>query len=152
MPPLGINSIIIGMATQTAKNVKNDLALDFYVEERIEEKEPPSFWVQAKHNASNRYLFTKTKAINQTSKSTTTLLISTITYQHDNETASEKHIMILEDISMINLTHNNSNALSATLPWLSQSTISEYQQGKTSRTPQGATPRTSKNKCTTFSI
>ncbi|CAG8815049.1 20168_t:CDS:1, partial [Gigaspora margarita] len=82
-----INSVIVGMTTQTAKNIRNDLALDFYVEERIGEKEPPSFWVQAKHNTSNRYLFAKTNTINQTSRSTTALLISTITYQHDNETA-----------------------------------------------------------------
>ncbi|KAF0364790.1 hypothetical protein F8M41_013865 [Gigaspora margarita] len=114
MPPLSINSIIVGTTTQTTKTVGDDLALDFYVEERIEEKEPPSFWVQARHNANNRYLFTRTNAINQTSRSTTTLLISTITYQRDNETASRKHVMILKDISMINLTRNNSDALSAT--------------------------------------
>ncbi|KAF0332977.1 hypothetical protein F8M41_024868 [Gigaspora margarita] len=76
MPPLGINSIIVGTTTQTAKPVRDDLVLVFYVEERIEEKEPQVFG--------------------------------------DNETASRKHVMILEDISMINLTCNNSDALFAT--------------------------------------
>ncbi|RIB01194.1 hypothetical protein C2G38_2051076 [Gigaspora rosea] len=114
MPPLGINSIIVGTTTQTAKNVGDDLVLDFYVEERIGEKELLSFWVEARHKANNRYLFNRTNAINQTFRSTTSLLIGTITYQRDNETTSGKHIMILEDISMINLTRNNSDALSAT--------------------------------------
>ncbi|CAG8826417.1 2067_t:CDS:1, partial [Gigaspora margarita] len=77
---LDINFIIIGTTTQTDKNVRDDLALDFYMKERIREKELPSFWVQAKYNASNRYLFTRTNAINQTFISTTTLLIGTITY------------------------------------------------------------------------
>ncbi|CAG8846538.1 12075_t:CDS:1, partial [Gigaspora margarita] len=43
MPSLGINSVIIGTTTQTAKLVKDDLALDFYMEERIREKEPQVF-------------------------------------------------------------------------------------------------------------
>ncbi|RIB18265.1 hypothetical protein C2G38_2037041 [Gigaspora rosea] len=114
MPPLGINSIIVGITTQTAKNVGDDLALDFYMEERIGEKEPSSFWIEARHKANNRYLFNRTNTINQTSRSTTALLIGTITYQRDNETTSGKHVIILEDISMINLTRNNSDALSAT--------------------------------------
>ncbi|CAG8826641.1 41117_t:CDS:2, partial [Gigaspora margarita] len=125
IPPLGINSIIVGTTTQTAKSIGDDLVLDFYMEERIGKKEPPSFWVQARHNTNNRYLFTKTNAINQTSRSTTALLISTITYQRDNETASRKH--------------------------LSQSTIPGHQQGKTGRTLQGATLRTPKNKRTSLS-
>ncbi|KAF0482068.1 hypothetical protein F8M41_023489 [Gigaspora margarita] len=79
------------MTTQIAKPIGDDLALDFYMEERIGEKKPLSFWVQARHNANNRHLFTKTNTINQTSRSTTVLLISTITYQHDNETAFRKH-------------------------------------------------------------
>ncbi|CAG8736760.1 18010_t:CDS:2, partial [Gigaspora rosea] len=53
----------------------DDLALDFYVEERIGEKEPSSFWVKARHKASSRYLFNKTNIINQISRSTTALLI-----------------------------------------------------------------------------
>ncbi|CAG8852466.1 46332_t:CDS:1, partial [Gigaspora margarita] len=42
-----INSVIIGTIIQTAKTIKDDLTLDFYIEERIRKKEPPSFWVQA---------------------------------------------------------------------------------------------------------
>ncbi|CAG8820165.1 40844_t:CDS:2, partial [Gigaspora margarita] len=46
MPLLGINSIIVGTTTQTTKTVRDDLALDFYVEERIREKEPQVFGYQ----------------------------------------------------------------------------------------------------------
>ncbi|CAG8814995.1 2253_t:CDS:2, partial [Gigaspora rosea] len=125
--PLDINSIIVGMTTQTAKNVGDDLALDFYVEERIGEKEPSSFWVEARHKANNRYLFNRTNTINQISRSTTALLIGTITYQRDNETTSGKHVMILEDISMINLAR------------------------RSNRTPRGTTPRTPRSKHSTLS-
>ncbi|CAG8825071.1 25222_t:CDS:2, partial [Cetraspora pellucida] len=113
MPVLGINSVIV-----------------------VRDREPPSFWVEARHNINNKYLSNKTNAINQNSHSTTAILIG-------------KHVIILEDISLITSNHNDSSAQSITLPWLSQSSIPGY--ARANRQPQGAAPKTPKKGCNTLS-
>ncbi|KAF0468036.1 hypothetical protein F8M41_025888 [Gigaspora margarita] len=147
IPVLGINSVVIGITSQTVKNVENNLTLEFYVEERVEDREPPSFWVEARHDISNKYLSNKTNAINQNSRSTTAVLIGTITY----EATTGKHVMILEDISMITSKENDSTTQTITPPWLSQSNIPGYAHARANRQPRGATPKTPRKGRTTLS-
>ncbi|CAG8854390.1 7215_t:CDS:2, partial [Gigaspora margarita] len=59
MPVLGINSVIIGITNQTVKNIENDLIFEFYIEEKVRNCEPSSFWIEARHNANNKYLTNK---------------------------------------------------------------------------------------------
>ncbi|CAG8743586.1 19084_t:CDS:2, partial [Dentiscutata erythropus] len=39
MPAIDINTVIVGIITQTVKKVENDLIFEFYIEKRIEDKE-----------------------------------------------------------------------------------------------------------------
>ncbi|CAG8856160.1 37871_t:CDS:1, partial [Gigaspora margarita] len=145
MPVLGINSVIIGITNQTVKNIENDLILEFYIEEKVRDRELPSFWIEARHNANNKYLANKTNAINQNSRSTTAIFIGIITY----EISTGKHVIILEDISLITSGHNDLTAQSITPPWLSQSSIPGY--ARANRQPQDATLKTSKKGHSTLS-
>ncbi|CAG8852775.1 23220_t:CDS:2, partial [Gigaspora margarita] len=145
MPVLGINSVVIGITNQTVKNIENDLILEFYIEEKVRDREPPSFWIEARHNANNKYLANKTNAINQNSRSTTAILIGTITY----EISTGKHVIILEDISLITSGRNDSTAQSITPPWLSQSSIPGY--ARANRQPRGAALKTPKKGHSTLS-
>ncbi|CAG8744655.1 5961_t:CDS:2, partial [Dentiscutata heterogama] len=129
----------------TVKNIENDLILEFYVEEKVGDREPPSFWVEARHNINNKYLSNKTNAINQNSRSTTAILIGTITYK----ISTGKHVIILEDISLITSNRNDSSAQSITPPWLSQSSIPGY--ARANRQPQSAAPKTPKKGRNTLS-
>ncbi|KAF0524968.1 hypothetical protein F8M41_014836 [Gigaspora margarita] len=79
MPALGINVTIVGITTQIVQNTGNDLTLEFYVEEKVGDREPSNFWVETKHNANNKYLSNKTVTINQNVQSTTAILVGTIT-------------------------------------------------------------------------
>ncbi|KAF0484235.1 hypothetical protein F8M41_023048 [Gigaspora margarita] len=103
MPALGINTFIISITNQTIKNVESSVSLEFYVEEKVREKEPSNFWVETRHNVNNKYLSNKTGAINQNACSTTAILVSTIMY----DVSTGKHIVVLEDITMITSNHNN---------------------------------------------
>ncbi|CAG8854869.1 18788_t:CDS:2, partial [Gigaspora margarita] len=121
MPVLGINSVVVGITNQTVKNIENDLILEFYIEKKVGDREPPSFWIEARHNANNKYLTNKTNAINQNSHSTTAILIG----------------------------RNDSTAQSITLPWLSQLSIPGYARANCQ--PRGAASTTPKKGCSTLS-
>ncbi|KAF0451033.1 hypothetical protein F8M41_002080 [Gigaspora margarita] len=46
MPATGMNVIITGLTTQTVKYVDGHSVLDFYVEEKIGERESSDFWLE----------------------------------------------------------------------------------------------------------
>ncbi|RIB01267.1 hypothetical protein C2G38_2296831 [Gigaspora rosea] len=133
----------VEITTQTVKKVENDLVLKFYVEERIGDKEASNFSLEAKHSSNNKYLSNKTNSINQNSR-LTVLLVGKINYQFENDVSSGKHIVALEDLSIITLNRDFLNTQTPTVPWLSQTNIPGYSQ-KTNRQPHGATSRPSKN-------
>ncbi|KAF0488279.1 hypothetical protein F8M41_022366 [Gigaspora margarita] len=144
MLALGINTFIIGITNQTIKNNDDNISLKFYVEEKVREKEPSNFWVEARHNVNNKYLSNKTDAINQNARSTTAVLVSTIVY----EMATGKHIVVLEDVTMITFNRNNSTSQSSVPPWLAQTSISGYARNCQARS---ATLRISKKGRNTLS-
>src|SRR6266542_4454415 len=105
MPIIGLNVMAIRITTQTVRNHDGKSTLEFYIEERIGEKEPRDFWLEVRHDPNNSYLSNKTNAINQSSlRSTIAVLVSSITYEPPNpssdtneETTTGKHILNLED-------------------------------------------------------
>jgi len=48
MPATGINVVVTGFTTQMVKNIEGNMTLEFYVEERIGEREPSDFWLEVK--------------------------------------------------------------------------------------------------------
>ncbi|CAG8816416.1 3196_t:CDS:2, partial [Gigaspora rosea] len=69
-----INSVIVGLTTQTVKEIEGNLILEFHVDERIGNKEASNFTVEAKHSSNNKYLSNKTTSINQNARVTTVVL------------------------------------------------------------------------------
>jgi hypothetical protein len=150
MPAVGINVMVIGQTTQTVKNVDGESVLDFHVEENLGEREPKDFQLEVKHSPKISYLANKTNAINQTLRSTTAILMGLLHYQQPvintnmaEETAPGKHILMLDDISLISSNRPNTPNQSTDLPWLRQETTSP---GK--RTPRGSTPRPKRGRIT----
>ncbi|KAF0530133.1 hypothetical protein F8M41_012375 [Gigaspora margarita] len=80
MPVIDLNIIISTWTTQTVKIVDGYSTLDFYVEERLGDREASNFWVEVKHLTNNSYLSSKTNSINQNLRSTTAILVGTIYY------------------------------------------------------------------------
>ncbi|RIB11371.1 hypothetical protein C2G38_2103757, partial [Gigaspora rosea] len=78
MPATGINVVVTGFTTQMAKNIEGNMTLEFYIEERIGEREPSDFWLEVRYNANHIYLSNKTNAINQTGHCTNALLVGVI--------------------------------------------------------------------------
>ncbi|KAF0373784.1 hypothetical protein F8M41_012978 [Gigaspora margarita] len=103
MPALGINSVIVGVATQTIKKIEGNLVLEFHVKERISDKEASNFMVKAKHNSNNKYLSNKMTLINQNARLTTVVLVGMLYYKFNDDVSSGKHIIMLEDLSIITL-------------------------------------------------
>ena len=125
MPLIGLNVILIGFTTKTVKNVNGTCTLDFYIEEKIGEKEPNDYWIEVKHNPNNKYLSRKTASINQKLRSTTAILVGQIAYEppSNDETTPEKHVLYLEDISMISTQpQKQTNPQSINIPWLNPQT------------------------------
>ncbi|CAB4489682.1 unnamed protein product [Rhizophagus irregularis] len=95
MPAAGINIMVTGLTTQTVKNVGW----------RIFTKD---FWLEMRHNSNINYLANKTNSINQTMRSTMAILAGLLYYQESvvdtstsEETTPGKHILKLDDISLI---------------------------------------------------
>ncbi|KAF0538903.1 hypothetical protein F8M41_007429 [Gigaspora margarita] len=127
MPAIGVGVTITGQTTQTAKTVDGNIVLDFYVEEQIGEKEPADFWVEVRHKVNNTYLASRTNSINQKIQSTTALLVKTINYLRPTSDSNEgKHVLTLEEISLLSTYVNNKNANNQgiNIPWLSQGSSS----------------------------
>ena len=129
MPSIGLNVMMIGITTKILKNINGRCHLEFYVEENLGEREPREFWVDVTHDPNLKYLFNKTNAINQTMRSTTAVLMGLITYEppeHDQITQEEKtpgkHVLKLEDISLISTRNNNNNDQNVNVPWLQNNT------------------------------
>ncbi|CAG8815629.1 22846_t:CDS:1, partial [Gigaspora margarita] len=134
----------------TVKEIEGNLILEFHVNERIGDKEASNFTVEAKYSSNNKYLSNKMTSINQNARVTTVVLVGTIYYQFDNDKSSRKHVIILEDLSIITSNCEFLNMQTHAVPWLSQTTIPGYSQ-KSNRQPRGATSRPSKNKKATLS-
>ncbi|UZO02435.1 uncharacterized protein OCT59_020916 [Rhizophagus irregularis] len=95
MPAAGINIMVTGLTTQTAKNV-GCLSVT------------KDFWLEMRHNSNINYLANKTNSINQTMRSTMAILAGLLYYQESvvdtstsEETTPGKHILKLDDISLI---------------------------------------------------
>ncbi|KAF0552288.1 hypothetical protein F8M41_022055 [Gigaspora margarita] len=65
MPAIGINSVIVGVTTQTVKEIEGNLILEFHIDERIGDKEASNFTIEAKYSSNNKYLSHKMTSINQ---------------------------------------------------------------------------------------
>ncbi|KAF0465243.1 hypothetical protein F8M41_026311 [Gigaspora margarita] len=154
MPAIGVGVTITGQTTQIAKTVDGNIVLDFFVEERIGEKEPADFWVEVRHKINNTYLTNRTNAINQKICSTTALLVGTMSYLRPTSNSNEgKHILVLEEISLLStyVNNKNTNNQGINIPWLSQGSSSARTLNQINRTPRGATPRTPRKDRTTLS-
>ncbi|CAB5366777.1 unnamed protein product [Rhizophagus irregularis] len=81
IPVIGLNVMIMGITTKTVRNIDNQSIIDFYIEENLGDWEPREFWVEVRHNVNLRYLTNKTNSINQSMRSTTALIMGTLTYQ-----------------------------------------------------------------------
>ncbi|CAB5192766.1 unnamed protein product [Rhizophagus irregularis] len=152
MPAVGINIMVTGLTTQTVKNVGDESVLDFHVEENLGNREPKDFWLEMRHNSNINYLANKTNSINQTMRSTMAILSGLLYYQEsiiDTSTTEEsipgKHILKLDDISLISSNRSNTSAQSINLPWLNQESTSSR---NTPRTPRGSTPRLKRGRVT----
>ncbi|CAB4427878.1 unnamed protein product [Rhizophagus irregularis] len=120
--------MVTGLTTQTVKNVDGESVLDFHVEENLGDREPKDFWLEMRHNSNINYLANKTNSINQTMRSTMAILTGLLYYQEsvvDTSTSDEstpgKHILKLDDISLISSNRPNTSAQSINLPWLNKS-------------------------------
>jgi hypothetical protein len=150
-PAIGMNVTITGSTTQTVRLIDQESVLNFYVEERVGDREPRDFWLEVKHNANDTYLSNKTSAINQSMKSSTTAVLSgTLTYeppvidpQTSEETSPAKNVLRLDDISLISTpSQNRSSAKSLTIPWMnSKSNITQHNPNKNDREPNPKRPR-----------
>jgi len=150
MPAIGVNVMVIGQTTKTVKKVDGESVLDFLVEESLGQREPKDFQLEMRHDPNISYLANKTNCIKQTLRSTTAILMGLLHYQEpttDTDTAEEaapgKHILKLDDISLISSNRSNTATQSTDLPWLKQETTSP---GK--RTPRGSTPRAKRSRVT----
>jgi len=117
--------MIFRITTEVVRTKDDYSALDFSIDKYLGNKEQNSFWLEAHHHHFCTYLSNKTAAINQTLRSTTILLVGFIYYEPltnstDQEIAvkslTEKHILKLEDISLLSsLNQNCSNSQSINL-------------------------------------
>lgn len=151
MPPVGLSVMFVGITTKTVRNVNGSSVLEFYVEENLREREPREFWVEVIHDPNIRYLSNKTNSINQNMRSTTAIIVGLIKYDPlviddttQEEVAAGKHVVKLEDISLVSTNRNNTNGQSLHLPWMNAQSSGEGSRTRTNRTPRGATPRTSR--------
>ncbi|CAG8846473.1 756_t:CDS:2, partial [Gigaspora margarita] len=131
MPITGMNVIITGLTTQTVKNVDGHSVLDFYVEEKIGERESSDFWLEVRHSANNKYLSNRMNSVNQNGHSTNALLV--------------------EDMTMITANHTTTNnTQTINIPWLSQANNST-RASKANRSTWQTTQKASRRGCTTLS-
>ena len=91
-----------------------------------------AMWILDGHNSySNlKYLSNKTNTINQTMRSTTAILMWLITYkpsEHNQQITQKektpgKHLLKLEDISLISTRNNNNSNQNVDVSWLQSNT------------------------------
>ncbi|CAG8633420.1 23252_t:CDS:2, partial [Gigaspora rosea] len=115
--------------------------------------EPADFWVEVRHKVNNTYLANRTNSINQKIHSTTALLVRTINYLHPiSDSNKEKHVLTLEEISLLSIYVNNKNTNNQgiNISWLSQGSSSARTLNRINCTPRGAMPRTPQKDCTTL--
>ncbi|PKC60804.1 hypothetical protein RhiirA1_467511 [Rhizophagus irregularis] len=96
------------------------------------------FWVKVNHDPNIRYLSNKTNSINQNMKSTTAIIVGLIQYEPpviDDTTQEEitagKHVVKLEDISLVSTNRNNTNGQSLNLPWMNAQSTGERSRTST---------------------
>ncbi|GES74908.1 hypothetical protein GLOIN_2v1768118 [Rhizophagus clarus] len=78
MPVIGLNIMILGITTKTVRNVDSQSIIDFYVKENLGDQELEEFWVEG-------------PVLDETT---------------DDEISPRKHILILDDISLISTNCN----------------------------------------------
>ncbi|PKB93603.1 hypothetical protein RhiirA5_507913 [Rhizophagus irregularis] len=95
MPAAGIN-IMKSWRYRTTKSLCKSLSVT------------KDFWLEMRHNSNINYLANKTNSINQTMRSTMAILAGLLYYQESvvdtstsEETTPGKHILKLDDISLI---------------------------------------------------
>jgi hypothetical protein len=108
MPVIGINVMVVGSMSQTVRNEDGISTLEFHVKENIGDQEPNEFSLEVQHNPNHTYLANKTNSINQTMRSTNAILMGLLHYRPPtidpitgNETVPGKHILKLDDISLV---------------------------------------------------
>jgi hypothetical protein len=145
MPAVGINVMVVGSTSQTVRNQDGNSTLEFHVEENIGEREPSEFSLEVQHNPNHTYLANKTNSINQTMRSTNAILMGLLHHQPPtidpmtgDETVPGKHVLKLDDISLVSTIRTSTPSQSVNLPWLNQRNSPNRNQ----RTPRGSTPRT----------
>src|ERR1044071_2782900 len=145
MPAIGINVMVVGSTSQVVRNVDGNSVLEFHVEENLGDREPNEFSLEVQHNPDHTYLANKTNSINQSMRSTNAILMGLLHYQYPtldpvtgDETVPGKHVLKLDDISLVSTIRTNTSAQSMNLPWLNQRNSPNRNQ----RTPRGSTPRT----------
>ncbi|RGB24664.1 hypothetical protein C1646_772759 [Rhizophagus diaphanus] len=113
IPAIRLNVMIMGLTTKTIRNVDNQLIIEFYVEENLGDREPREFWVE----------------------------MPVLDESSGEETSPGKHILILDNISLISTNRNPTvdAQQSSNAPWLNSRTNNRNQW-----TAHGASPRTSK--------
>ncbi|CAG8765412.1 hypothetical protein C2G38_2223107 [Gigaspora rosea] len=117
MPAIGMNVRVTGLTTQTVTIAEGNSILNFFIEEKIGNKEPSDFWLEVRHDSSHTYLSNRTNSINQNGRLTNALLVGVMNYQNpvidtttNNEIMLGKHILMLEDMTMITSNNNNTNS------------------------------------------
>jgi len=149
IPSIGLSVTVVGSTTRTVTNIDGESVLNFNVEENLGEREPREFLVEVSHDANNAYLANKTNSINQNMRSTTAILVGVIRYISPiidevtrEETTPGKHVLNLEDISLISTNRNNSDSQqSINIPWLNPQGSNN---NRSNRPARGATPRSSR--------
>ncbi|KAF0452281.1 hypothetical protein F8M41_001920 [Gigaspora margarita] len=91
MLPIRINSVIVGVTTQTVKEIEGNLILEFHVDERISDKEASNFTVEIRHSSNNKYLLNKMTSINQNARVMTVVLVALLSNM--NATSTQQNLL-----------------------------------------------------------
>ncbi|CAG8736981.1 10583_t:CDS:2, partial [Rhizophagus irregularis] len=97
-----------GWFTINATSIKVIDGMDFDIMPPVGLSIMLEFWIEVNHDPNIRYLSNKTNSINQNIRSITAIIVSIINYEPpvindmtQEEIAAEKHVVKLEDISLV---------------------------------------------------
>ena len=109
-----------------------------------------------KHSPNISYLANKTNSINQTLRSTTAILTGLLHHQEpiidtttEEETFPRKHILKLDDLSLISSNRSYTRTQNIDLPWFKQESANP---GRTTYTSRGSTPRSKRGRVTLLQV
>ncbi|PKB96577.1 hypothetical protein RhiirA5_432383 [Rhizophagus irregularis] len=133
-----LSVMLVGITTKTVRNVNGSSVLEFYVEENLGDREPGSFGLKLITIQTLDIFRIKPISINQNMKSTTAIIVGLIQYKPpviDDTTQEEitagKHVVKLEDISLVSTNRNNTNGQSLNLPWMNAQSTGERSRTST---------------------